>query len=210
MHNVTFDMSVMHLHGAAFYDFLRLRKRFFVDTLAWDIPHNDDVEMDQYDNPTARYSVVMQNGHVIGGARTMPANCRWGDHTCMLQDAILGKLAGIPAGVLSHEVNSPGIWECTRLVISNSVQSQRDRSRCLALIVDGLVQVAEAGGATDMVSISPLPLMRALRRLGHGAHRIGDPYCNPGDGRTYAVLKMPAARSAAMAAELEPVYAVAS
>ncbi len=210
MHNVTFDMSTMHLHGAAYYDFLRLRKRFFVDTLEWEIPHNDDVEMDQYDNPEARYSVVIRHGHVIGGARTMPADAKWGDHTCMLQDAILGRLDGIPTEILHHEIASPGVWECTRLVISNSVQSHKERSRCLALIVDGLVNVARAGGATDMVSISPLPLMRALRRLGHPAHRIGDPYTNSGDGRTYAVLKMPATQSDAMVAEVTPQLSVAS
>ncbi|MEL6167266.1 MAG: acyl-homoserine-lactone synthase [Pseudomonadota bacterium] len=210
MHNITFDMSVMHLHGPVFYDFLRLRKAFFVDTLAWDIPHNDDVEMDQYDNPEAKYSVVVRNGHVVGGARTMSANVRWGEHTCMLQDAIAGRLPGIPADILGHQVNSDDIWECTRLVISNSVKSQKERTRCLALIVDGLVTMAKAEGARELVSISPLPLMRALRRLGHGATRIGDPYVNPGDARTYAVLKMPAERSAAMVAEHAPAFAEAS
>ena len=94
MHNVTFDMSTMHLHGASYYDFLRLRKTFFVDTLEWDIPHNDDVEMDQYDNPLARYSVVIRHGHVIGGARVMPVHAKWGDHGCMLQDAIHGRIPG--------------------------------------------------------------------------------------------------------------------
>ena len=42
MHNITFDMSRLHQHGAAFFDYLRLRKQFFVDTLCWDIPHNKD------------------------------------------------------------------------------------------------------------------------------------------------------------------------
>ena len=51
MENVTFNLAQLHTHGAAFYDFLRLRKRFFVDQLGWQIPHDDDVEMDQYDNP---------------------------------------------------------------------------------------------------------------------------------------------------------------
>jgi N-acyl-L-homoserine lactone synthetase len=53
MHNITFDLSRLHNHGATFWDYLRLRKHFFVDTLHWDIPHNDEFEMDQYDNPTA-------------------------------------------------------------------------------------------------------------------------------------------------------------
>ena len=46
MENITFNLSQLHIHGTAFYDFLGLRKRFFVDKLGWDIPHDDDVEMD--------------------------------------------------------------------------------------------------------------------------------------------------------------------
>ena len=66
---ITFELSQLHLHGSAFFDYLGLRKRFFVDTLGWEIPHNNDVEMDQYDNPLAHYSLVLRNGEVIGGAR---------------------------------------------------------------------------------------------------------------------------------------------
>ena len=76
MQNVTFDLSRLHQHGPAFYEYLRLRKHLFVDTLGWDLPHNDEVEMDQYDNPNAHYSLVLKNGQVVGGARTMPTTSR--------------------------------------------------------------------------------------------------------------------------------------
>ena len=33
MENITFDLSDLHRYGTAFYDYLRLRKHFFVDTL---------------------------------------------------------------------------------------------------------------------------------------------------------------------------------
>ena len=75
---ITFELSQLHLHGSAFFDYLGLRKRFFVDTLGWEIPHNNDVEMDQYDNPLAHYSLVLRNGEVIGGARAMPTTSSWG------------------------------------------------------------------------------------------------------------------------------------
>ena len=71
MENVTFNLASLHVHGDAFFQFLGLRKRFFVDQLGWDIPHDDDVEMDQYDNPKAHYSLVLRDGEVIGGARAM-------------------------------------------------------------------------------------------------------------------------------------------
>ncbi|WP_343078853.1 acyl-homoserine-lactone synthase [Ostreiculturibacter nitratireducens] len=194
MENITFDLSDLHRHGSAFYDYLRLRKHFFVDTLGWDIPHNDSVEMDQYDNPLAHYSLVLREGKVIGGARTMPTTSNWGQYTYMLRDAVAGKLVDIPDRVLNDQIETPLVWECTRLVISEDVHSAADRSLCLTLIVDGLVRVANAHGATELMSLSPLSLERALRQLGYGAHRIGQPYHNPGDGRRYAVLAMPARR----------------
>ena len=190
MEHITFNLAQSHIHGTAFYDFLGLRKRFFVDQLGWDIPHDDTVEMDQYDNPKAHYSLVLRDGVVIGGARAMATTAKWGTHTYMLRDALKGKLIDIPASVMAAEM-----WECTRLVISDEVNTHADRSACLGLIVQGLVDVAAEAGASHLMSLSPLALMRALRQLGFGAERIGDPYLNEGDGRRYAVLSMPAKRT---------------
>ncbi|MGR3341833.1 MAG: acyl-homoserine-lactone synthase [Paracoccaceae bacterium] len=195
MKSITFDLSKLHLHGSAFFDYLGLRKRFFVDTLGWDIPHNDDVEMDQYDNPLAHYSLVLRDGEVIGGARAMPTTSSWGEYTYMLRDAVAGKLLDIPDQVLGSTIASPKVWECTRLVISDDVTRRADRSKCLSLIVDGLITVAARNGGQELISLSPITLMRALRQLGYSASRIGEPYSNATDGRKYAVLSMPALRS---------------
>lgn len=195
MFNLRFDFCGLHRHGPAFWDFLRLRKQVFVDELKWDIPHNETIEMDQYDTPVAHYSLVMQDGVVVGGARAMPTTASWGEHTYMLRDAYSGKLPHIPAHVMSVEIASPQVWECTRLVISDALTLQRDRSECLRLIVDGLVETAIAQGANELICLSSLALMRALRQLGYDATRLGEPYRNDEDGRLYAVLKMPAAYS---------------
>jgi len=195
MQIITFDLSQLHVHGTAFFDYLALRKRFFVDTLGWDIPHNDNVEMDQYDNPLAHYSLVLRDGQVIGGARAMPTTSSWGEYTYMLRDAVAGKLADIPDQVLDSEIATSKVWECTRLVISDDVCGHVDRSQCLSLIVDGLMKVAAEKGGSELMSLSPVTLMRALRQLGYSASRIGEPYSNPGDGRRYAVLSMPTTRS---------------
>lgn len=195
MDNITFNLANLHLHGPAFYDFLRLRKRFFVDTLGWDIPHDDEVEMDQYDNPKAWYSLVLRDGEVIGGARAMATTTTWGAHSYMLRDAVQGKLDDIPASIMGQDVAQPDVWECTRLVMSDDVNTHVARQTCLKLIVQGLVDVAADAGATRLMSLSPLALMRALRQLGFGAERIGEPYLNEGDGRRYAVLAMPTERT---------------
>ncbi len=200
MDNVTFDFLDQHRHGAAFHDYLRLRKRFFVDALGWDIPHNEDVEMDQYDNPCAHYSLVLCLGRVVGGARIMPTTSTWGRHTYMLRDALRGWLDHIPFEVMPFDIATREVWECTRLVVSDDLARQSERAECLSLIVGGLVDITHGNGGSELVSLSPIPLMRALRQLGFAVDRVGEPYTSETDGRKYAVLRMPAARSSHMVA----------
>lgn len=193
----TFDLSDMHLYGPAFYEFLELRKRFFVDTLAWDIPHNDHVEMDQYDNPTASYSVVTLDGHVVGGARIMRFSDKWGPHGCMLQDAVDGRIEGIPSDLLPRSHGFSNTSECTRLVLSDKITSPEDRKTCLALVVEGLVELARTHGSTDLVTLTVPGFQRSLRGLGYAVEQVGEKYRNMHDGRHYAILKMPAVHAGA-------------
>jgi len=203
MQNIRFDFSDFHQHGRAFYEFLQLRKKVFVDELKWDVPHNANVEMDQYDTPVAHYSLVQRDGVVVGGARTMATSSIWGEHSYMLRDAWSGKLPHIPRHVMSVEIASPEVWECTRLVISDQLVTQADRSACLALIVDGLVEMARARGATTLISLSPVPFLRAMRQLGYEVSLLGEAYRSGEDGRKYGVMKMPAEYSHMRAAMAE-------
>lgn len=196
MENISFNLSGLHKHGTAFFDYLALRKHFFVDTLGWDIPHNDTVEMDQYDNPLAYYSLVLQDGKVIGGARAMPTTSSWGEYTYMLHDALKGKLGGIPEHIMQDEIQTSKVWECTRLVVSDSLQCPKERYSCLTLIVDGLTKTARSHGASELIALMRPSFLRSLRQLGYSANRIGAPYFNRDDGRKYAVLSMSAARNA--------------
>ena len=191
MENIRFDLSDFHRHGSAFYEFLALRKKIFVDELKWDVPHNDTVEMDQYDTPLANYSLVLRDGAVIGGARTMATTAIWGQHTYMLRDAHSGKLPHIPRHVMSVDIASPKVWECTRLVISSDITGQAERADCLRLIIDGLVELARAAGAEELISLSPMHLMRLMRGLGYDVQRLGEAYRNGEDDRLYGVLRMP-------------------
>ncbi len=192
----TFEFCDLHLHGAAFFEFLALRKRFFVDTLAWNIPHDDRVEMDQYDNPTASYSVAMLGGRVVGGARIMRFADRWGPHGCMLRDAAEGKLADIPGSTLPPDRTFEQASECTRLVVCDSLPAGPLRERALRVIVGGLVDLARRQGSCELVTLTVPSFVRTLRRLGYDASQIGQKYHNSQDGRRYAVLGMPASRAA--------------
>jgi len=94
------------------------------------------------------------------------------------------------------------VWECTRLVVVDKLRSHVERSECLTMIVEGLSDIAADHGAAELITLSTVSLVRALRQLGFPADRLGEPYRDPGDGRKYAVLRMPvAASSHAIAAE---------
>ena len=191
MHRIIFNMASMHRHGTAFYDFLRLRKTFFVDQLGWDIPHDDEVEMDQYDNPQAWYVLVQsEEGQVVGGGRILPHSARWGTHTYMLNDAVEGRISSIPSSVMDGVPVANRTWEVTRIVISDELSTHAERSKCLSMILAGTENVLLRFGGEEAISLSPLVMVRALRSLGYDAERRGAPYlCE--DGRQYAVLKIP-------------------
>ena len=192
MDNITFNLLDLHRHGPAFFDFLALRKRFFVDQLGWDIPHDDQVEMDQYDNPKAYYSLVLRDGKVIGGMRAMATTAQWGAHTYMLRDAVDGKLIGIPADILPSAEVTPMVWEATRVVISDDVTTQADRARCLSLVLDGVVAQARAHGASEIIALCPPVFARTLRQLGFPARIMGESYINLHYARRYVAMRMPA------------------
>jgi N-acyl-L-homoserine lactone synthetase len=200
MHNITFSFLDQHRHGTAFHQYLRLRKTFFVDALGWDVPHDDDVEMDQYDNPCAHYSLVLRRGEVVGGARTMPTTASWGRHTYMLRDALRGCLDQIPPQAMPRDIATREVWECTRLVTSDSVASHSERAACLSMVVGGLVDIANHNGGRELVSLTRPTLMRALRQLGFAVSRLGEPYWSESDGQQYVVLRMPAMHAASLVA----------
>jgi acyl homoserine lactone synthase len=195
MENITFNFVQLHQHGPAFSNFLRLRKHFFVDSLGWDIPHDDEFEMDQYDNPKASYSLAMKDGEVVGGVRVMPTTAKWGTHSYMLRDAFHGKLIDIPSDVLSEEILSPTVWEGTRIVVSDKLTTHRVRAQCLSTIMDGMIDLVASQGGERIMALCPLAMMRALRKRGYDVGTVGNPHQNVGDGRRYAVLTMPAEKA---------------
>jgi len=127
-----------------------------VDDLGWDIPHDETHEMDQYDNPSASYSLVLKDGEVIGGARLMPTTAKWGTHTYMLRDAVQGKLIDIPPEVLGKDIVDGDLWESTRIVMSENVRTHAERSMCLSLIMDGMIDITTEGGGTRLMGLSTI------------------------------------------------------
>ncbi|PIE10567.1 MAG: autoinducer synthase [Rhodobacterales bacterium] len=184
-----FDLSTAHEHGTVLWDFLRLRKKYFVDELGWDIPHDDQVEMDQYDTPQAFYSVITHLGEVVGGARCMPTTSRWGSAGYMLGDARAGLLPGIPETIVPAGYEGPGIMEATRLVIEDHLNAA-ERTEVLDLLVEGIVSESLNRGAHRIIALSHVTLVRAIRKLGYDPEQCGPTYRDPSSGKPHAVLTM--------------------
>lgn len=186
-----FNYLDQYKHGSVYREFLGLRKRVLVDGLGWQIPHNSEVEEDQYDNPTAVYSVVRANGAVIAGARAAPCNSQWGEWSYMLKDARDGKIDAIPKDLLQTYPESASTWECTRFVSANtgfarqSSWAAEQMETATKLVVAGLCEFAFDQGAEHLMSLSPLGLGRLLRSFGYQAKTAGGGYRCREDGRRY-------------------------
>ena len=194
MRVIDFNFMSLFEHGTTFKEYLMLRKSFFVDNLNWDIPHNEQVEFDQYDTPNAHYVAVIKNDRVVAGARLMPLHSRWGDNTSMLLDASQGRLTGLPNNLISDCLKAGILWEGTRLVISDEIQTKNERSQCLHLIITKLLAIIEQKGGTALITLSPISLGRYIRTLGFLAQKSNVNYRCLEDKRLYTVFKLQAAR----------------
>jgi acyl homoserine lactone synthase len=184
-------MPDLHEYGPAYFNYLRLRKRFFVDQLKWDIPHDDEFEMDQYDNPQAYYSLVLDQDRVVGGVRLMPTDTQFGPHSYMLRDAQKSKIPGIPDTLFREKFESDLVWEMTRLVMDDRLSTASERNTCLELIGEGLQIIADQTRCMEFVGLTAPTVARALRRLGFFAENIGETYRCAHDGRAYGVMRIP-------------------
>lgn len=189
MEVVDFEFLSQSKFGETFVDFLKLRKRHFVDQLCWQIPHNREVEFDQYDRPESYYIIVKKNDIVVGGARAMKLDATWGHQKTMLLDAVDGVIPGmrLDLTIESHEKNT--LWEGTRLVISNDLSGE-DKKECMKLIVRQLLHVVKREGGSGLVTVSPPVLQRYMRHFGFYVTCLGSDFLCAEDNRKYTVLKL--------------------
>jgi len=170
----------IHEHGDLLVNYLKARKRTFVDRLHWNVPHVDGMEFDQYDTPQCRWIVIHEFGEVMGGIRLMPTNARCAVHSYMLRDAQLGLLEGIPKDVLFFDAPvSSSIWEASRLFIADEVPAHR-RLQVQAVLMGSLATSARELGASQVIGIVPAVWSRWLRRLDLDAVPVGPKFAIDG------------------------------
>lgn len=148
-------------------DFMRLRKRVFVDGMEWPLMHADGVEFEQYDTfQNTCYVIAHINRRVLGGARLKPTCATNGSGTVysyMIRDAYLGLLPGMPRSLCAEDPPvDPSIWELTRfaavdrpggigeavLQAANDFLHKRQAQRCLFLGPPAFLRMAKRLGWT--------------------------------------------------------------
>lgn len=169
----TISFRTISQYGDLLVNFMEARKRVFIDTLHWHVPHYDGMEFDQYDTPQARWVAIHEYGQILGGVRLTPTTAKVGIYSYMLRDAQNGILPDIPRDVLFLEAPvDPNVWEASRLFITDDVPAQR-RHEVQSILMTQMSESARELGATHVIGIVPAVFSRWLRRLGLDAVPVG-------------------------------------
>ncbi len=161
------------LYGDLLVNFLRARKRTFIDRLHWDLPNTEGMEFDQYDTPQCRWVAVHEYGEVLGGFRLIPTMAQCGIYSYMLRDAQRGLLDSIPQDVLF--IDAPverRIIEASRLFIAEDVPASR-RMQVQNVIMGQMVACTREMGGSHVIGIVPQVWSRWLRRMDLDAVPVG-------------------------------------
>ena len=177
----TLSVANQHRFGELYVDFLRARKRVFIDHKKWDLPNTDGMEFDQYDTPQSSAVVVHEFGRVLAGVRLLPTTAYCGCYTYMLKDAQRGLLQDIPETVLYQEAPvAPHVIEATRLFITPDVSAER------RMLVQTKLMQAMASSAI---------FQRWMTRLGFSAVPMGPKLNISGDNTQAAIMNVSSAVS---------------
>lgn len=167
------SFGTMGQYGDLLVNYLRARKRTFIDKLHWDLPHTEGMEFDQYDTPQCRWVAVHEYGEVLGGFRLLPTTAQCGIYTYMLRDAQRGLLDSIPQDCLF--IDAPverRIVEASRLFIAEDVPASR-RVQVQSVIMGQMVACTRLMGASHVIGIVPQVWSRWLRRMDLDAVPVG-------------------------------------
>lgn len=140
------------------------RKRVFIDSLDWDLPHDGDREIDQYDTDRADYLILRDpvSGDHLGSVRLLPTT---GPH-------ILGDIfAFLSEGPVPRGRN---IREITRLVVSPKVPV-RDRLMVRNMLGRAMIEFGLLEGVTKYTAVCDFGFLTQLLSSGWHIRPLGLP-----------------------------------
>lgn len=140
------------------------RKAVFVDLLQWDLPvHDGRYEIDQFDDPHARYIILSQeDGNHLGSARLLPTS----------RPHILGSL--YPQLCAEAPPSGPDIFEITRFCLDRRLRAP-ERRRVRDALILSLTEHALASGITTYVAIAAQSWARQIEAFGWDCAPLGPP-----------------------------------
>ncbi|ESQ14812.1 MAG: hypothetical protein N838_30985 [Thiohalocapsa sp. PB-PSB1] len=145
-----------------YWDYLRLRKRIFVDERHWPMPCFKGAEFDFYDLPFASYVFLThKDGSLAAGLRLIRAD-NVVDYngqrlTYMINDAFHRRLPTIPRQVSNQPPPTDSrTWELSRIVSTGGLKAT-------GLLVKGAADVIRQLGAKRMIFLGN----PQFRKLGH-------------------------------------------
>ncbi len=172
-------METLTLHGftpekltSIETDFFKLRKKLFVDDMGWDIPHNDDIEFDQYDHVNTSYCIIIDKDRVVGGARILRTDTNHDGWSYMIKDASDGKISQIPSKIISDAPSNTTTFEITRFTVDPSLDIDSRNEILKELSFSSYQCVANLGGDYAIALMSPL-FLRWFRNIGINVDKLG-------------------------------------
>ena len=140
------------------------RKRVFVDLLGWDVPVlAGRFEVDQFDDPHARYLVLTDSdGRHLGSARLLDTT----------RPHILGEL--YPKLCENEVPSGPGIAEITRFCLDRRLRA-RERLMVRNQLVSALVDHALAAGIQRYTGVAEMAWLQQILSFGWVCRPLGLP-----------------------------------
>lgn len=142
----------------------RQRKAVFVDSIGWDIPVVDDMEIDCYDRNDTTYLIAkaeLYSREVLASARLLPTV-----RSHLMADLFLDACQGVvPCG--------PAIWEASRFCISQELRGRRARLALLWQMVCGVSETALLFGVEQITFVANAALLPLMLNCGWAATVLG-------------------------------------
>lgn len=144
----------------------RLRARVFKDRMGWDVTVTDGQEFDQFDELNPTNILVVDRGVVVGHTRVLPAT----------GPTMLSKTFGFLVASNAFAPHSR-MLETSRFCVDTSTARFTPDGIHLATmtLIAGILEWADLGGHSEIVTVTDVRLERILRRVGLPLRRLGEP-----------------------------------
>lgn len=166
------------------FDFLALRKAYFVDGLKWDLPSSGGREWDQYDLPDALFAIAYEDGKCVGGARIIPTSTEETSFFSIPRSWMIADFVQSSNGISESDLSirlphDEQTWEMTRFVATSP--------RITRELLASINQFLAARGAKTVLTLSPKPMAKVLARMGYEAAVVSKDLIF--DGRPFVIIQ---------------------